>query len=170
MTLKVLGTVASCGECPNYGYYSGNAHECKLVEHVVVDKNRIAPFCPLADFPSKLLADMDATIRGLREPYTFAFPITLLTHVATRLKVPIHENGRGLTIPFKDGGGEREVYLSADYITGLVLTPGFEIEFMAKGDKRFKLLPDTHPPQLCEAVPHPEKVGECLWRHYHLAS
>lgn len=170
MTLKMLQLIRNCGECPNYGYYSGGAYECSLVNQVVRDKSRIASFCPLADFPSQKLADQAATIDAMREPYQHSFCITTIMHVAHKLKVDMHANRCGITIPFKDGATDREVYLCADYITKLEAYPGCVIEFIAADNKKYKLFPDAKPPELHEATRNPLDANDELWRRYDLTS
>jgi len=162
--LKVLGTVDSCGECPNYGYYSGGVHRCGLVDEAVLDKTTVAPFCPLPDYPSRIIAQMQTTILGLREPNKYGLGFALLTHIATKLKLDLHANGSGLTISFKDMGKDRKVYLGLDYIRGIEVRP-FEITFTSESGT-FKLSPDTNPPLLREAA---DKDGK-LWSHHKLAA
>ena len=163
-TPKVLGTVASCSECPNYVYYSGGVHRCTLVEETVSDKSIIAPFCPLPDYPSRTIAQMQTTILGLREPLKYGFEVALMTHIATKLKLDLHANGSGLTIPFKDTGKDREVYLRLDYILDIEVRP-FKITFMS-GESIFELSTDTDPPLLREAA---DKDSN-LWISHELAA
>jgi hypothetical protein len=161
---KVLGQVTSCGECPNYSYYSGGVHRCSLVEEAVLDKTIVAPFCPLPDYPSRTIAQMHITILGLREPLKYGFGLALMTHIAAKLKLDLHANGLGLTIPFKDMGKDREVYLGVDYIRDIEVRP-FEITFTS-GKSIFKLSPDSDPPLLREAA---DKEGK-QWSHHPLAA
>lgn len=163
-TPKVLGQVSSCGECPNRVYYSGGVHHCRLVDEAVHDKSVVAPFCPLPDYPSRTLAQMQTTILGLREPFKYGFGMALMTHVANKLKLNLHANGSGLTIPFKDMGKDREVYLGLDYIRHIEIRP-FEITFLS-GESVFKLAPDNETPLLREAA---DKEGK-LWSHHTLAA
>ena len=161
---KMLGQVSSCGACPNYIYYSGGVYHCKLVEEAVLDKSIVAPFCPLPDYPSRIIAGMQTTILGLREPLKYGFSMALMTHIAARLKLDLHASGSGLTIPFKDMEKAREVYLGLDYIRDIQVRP-FEVTFMS-GDSLFKLSSDTDPPLLREAA---DKDGKC-WSHHKLAT
>jgi hypothetical protein len=158
-TPKILGQVASCGICPNYVYYSGGVHRCRLVDETVRDKEIVAPFCPLPDYPSRMISGMQATILGLREPNKYDFGIALLTHVATKLKLDLHAHGSGITILLMD---ERKVYLGLDYITEVRLRP-FEITF-ANEEGKFKLSPDADPPVLSEAA----GADGNLWHHHNL--
>ena len=162
MSNKILDRITSCGECPHYVYYSGGVHNCRLVDEVVRDKSRVAPFCPLADYPSRVIADMETTITGLREPLTYGFGLALLTYVAAKLKVNVHTRGSSLVVPLKDG---RKVGLGLDYITAIRVYP-FEISFN-HGEHSYKLLPDVG--QLRESVPPKEGQEEELWLHHDVA-
>lgn len=162
--LKVQKLVSSCGECPHYNYYSGRAYRCAMVDQTVFDKEKVAPFCPLADYPSGIIADMEVTILALRKPLEYGFGLALLTHVAGKLKVNLHANGRGLTVPLKD----RKVYLGLDYVKHVSPYPNFEITFMS-GEGKFKLFPDLSPPQLHEAT-RPIEGGEEFWQHHRLSA
>lgn len=160
---KVLGLVTCCEECRHYTYDSGGVYQCDLVGEPVTDYSAIAPFCPLSDYPSRLLAQMQRTIWALREPQSGVFGTLLMTHVATRLKLNLHANGSGVTILLKDRGQDREVHLQLDYIQEVRVQP-LEITFMSlSGDGTFKLLPDTNPPLLRES----DKEGK-LWREHRL--
>jgi len=161
---KVLGQVTSCGECPNHGYYSGSVYRCRLVDEAVLDKSIVAPFCPLPDYPSRTIAQMQTTILALREPLKYGFGMMLMSHIAAKLKLDLHAHGSGLTIPFKDMGKDREVYLGLDYIQGIETRP-FEITFIS-GGSIFKLSPDIKPPLLHEAA---DKEGK-LWSQHTLAA
>jgi hypothetical protein len=157
---KVVDTVTSCSHCPHYSYDSGNVNRCSLVGEVVRDKTIVAPFCPLPDYPSRLIAEMQMTIAGLRDPLKYSFGLTLLTYVANRLKLNLHANGSGIIIPFKDMKKDREAYLGLDLIRGIELRP-FEITFLSS-DGDFKLAPDGDPPLLREAA---DKDGKNWYHH-----
>ncbi|MDB5264555.1 MAG: hypothetical protein JWN64_126 [Parcubacteria group bacterium] len=120
------------------------------MDEVVLDKTIVAPFCPLTDYPSHVIAGMQKTILDLREPNKPVFVLTLLSHVATKLNLNLEANGRGIVIPFKDRDEDRRVYMAFDYITEITLSP-FMVAFIY-GDKRFKLFPDYEPPVLEEAA------------------
>lgn len=158
---KVLALVASCKECPNHSYYSGGSHRCTLVDQAILDLTTVAPFCPLSDYPARVIVEMERTILALRDPHRYGFGLTLLTHIATKLKLNLHANGLGLTISLPKG--PREVYLGLDYVTGINPRP-FEIAFTS-GESKFRLTPDSSPPVLCEAT---DKEGK-LWTEHNLA-
>jgi len=154
---KITGQVTSCGTCPNYRYNSGGTYQCDLVDQIVLDKNVVAPFCPLPDFPSQIIADMEMTIRGLRKPLEYGFGLTLLTHIAAKLKINVDSSGSGIAIPLKGG---RKVYLALDYITKITLRP-FEIAF-TRERSTFRLSPDADPPLLHEAT---DSEGRRWYQH-----
>ncbi|MEO6536655.1 MAG: hypothetical protein ABIT47_03090 [Candidatus Paceibacterota bacterium] len=145
---KVLALVTSCGTCANYEYNSGGTHKCRLADQIVLDKSVIAPFCPLADYPSSVIAGMDRTIRCLREPNKYVFTHALLTFVATKLNLNLDADGRGILITFKDCGKEREAYLAYDYIMEVTVSP-LIVTFISQG-KRFKVLPEGTSPTIEE--------------------
>lgn len=160
---KVLGLVSSCGECPNCDYNSGGASQCRLIGERIRDKTIVAPFCPLPDYPSRSIAEMEITIVGLRKQFALGFGLTLMTHIATKLKLNMHTNGSGLRIPFRDMGKDREAFLELSCICHIGIQP-FAVTFL-DGNKKFKLLPDTKPSLLYEAT---EREGES-WRCHELA-
>jgi hypothetical protein len=160
-TPKVLGMTRSCGKCPNYTYYSGGTHVCSLVDKAVLEKDEVAPFCPLPDYPSEIILDMQTTIVALREPLKYGFGMHLLTHVAAKLKRNLSSRGSGIQIPLKHE--ERSIYLGVHYITTITVNP-FEIEFHYR-DGLFRLAADGDPPELRE-LSDPEKK---LWRHHEIA-
>jgi hypothetical protein len=159
---KILGLVRSCGLCPNYEYYSGGVHRCKLVEEVVIDNTVVASFCPLSNYPSDIMAQMEMTISTLREPHKHGFGVVLLGHIATKLKLNLDTNQLGLIILLNDAGKGREVYLSLDHICEILVHP-FEITFTS-GLSVFKLSPDTRPVVLREATDE----DHILWRYHEL--
>ncbi|MEK7068600.1 MAG: hypothetical protein AAB964_02185 [Patescibacteria group bacterium] len=160
MAPKIVKIVNSCSECPNYGYLSGGRHECRLVGHMVLDNAVVAPFCPLADYPSQMIANMQTTILGLRKPLEYGFGLALLTHVAAKLKLNLRTNRSGIMIPFNK---DCEVYLGLDYIRGIEVNP-FEITFVGSRGSLFKLSPDADPPLLRERI---DFAGN-TWRHHQL--
>ncbi len=102
------------------------------------------------------------TIHGLRKPNEYGLDFALLTHIAAKLKLNIHANARGLSIPFKDVGKDRAVYLGLDYVTYIDLRYS-EITFKS-GDDTYKLSLNSNPPLLKEAV----KGWEGHWYHHAL--
>ena len=145
-TPKVVQLVTSCGGCPNKGYYSGAASQCKLTDEIIQDMASIAPFCPLADFPSKKLADQEMTIRLLREPHKYTLASAILSHVATKLKVEVSASGH-VELKLKKG---ESVYLMLSHILEITSQP-WVIVFMC-GSKKYKLYPDGAKPELSVAV------------------
>lgn len=160
---KILKIVDSCGGCPQYCYYSGGQYECKLVGEIVPDKTVIASFCPLTEFPSRMLADMDATIRRLREPNKYGLVLALLSHIATKLKTNVSAHGV-ITITLKDG---TSVYLRHDAITETLPQEGTVIFW--GNDRKYKLHPDAVPPQLYGQFVRDDIPGE-HWEHLYIAT
>lgn len=161
MVQKIVLLVSSCGECPNRGYYSGGQLQCNLVNEIIPDKNVVAPFCPLSDFPSSTIANMAATIRTLREPNKYGLNLAILSYVATKLGTLLGANSV-VTIPLKNG---ESVYLRYDSITKIDTQP-YEIHFMCD-EKRLRLsLGDK--PSLSEEVIR-EGFDEPLWLRCELA-
>lgn len=164
-TPKIVKQVSNCGECPNYGYYSGGAHRCSLVDETVLDKTRVAPFCPLPDFPSKVIAAMEHTIVGLRGGFNHVFSLYLLTYIATKLGIKLEASGRAvLRIPLLE---DRELWLDLDQAT-VVNVRNLEIRFTHEGTT-FVLYPDTNPPELCEGVQAKNGGDEFYWDRLPLA-
>ncbi len=161
---KILKIVDSCGGCPNYSYYSGGQSECKLVGEIVPDKTAIAAFCPLTEFPSRMLADMNATIRLLREPNKYGIVLAVLSHISTKLKKDVDRNG-GIAIELKNN--QAPVYLRHDGITSLVPFQG--AVFFADGEYKYKLYPDALPPQLHVQVVR-EGITDELWEQLYIAT
>ncbi len=73
----------------------------------------IAPFCPLPDYPSGVIAQMEATIRTLRGLGKPPFFIEIFSLLAKRLGVLLHTNSGGLTIELED---DTKVHLLYDTI------------------------------------------------------
>ena len=158
---KIVQQVRSCGECPNYVYYSAGVRHCRLVDQRVRDKDVIAPFCPLPDYPARVIADMQATIAGLRNPNEYDFGHALLSYVSAKLRLNMMANRRGIEIPLADGS---VVEFGLDFISELRAHP-FEVVFM-HGDKAFRLLLDATGPGLQQQ----EFSGdEELWQRLRLA-
>ena len=161
---KVLGQVTSCKECPNYVYYSGGDHHCRLVAETVLEESIVAPFCPLPDYPSRTIAEMQTTILGLRKSSRNNFEMDLLTHIASRLKLNLHPSGTGMMISFNDHGRARDIYFGIEYIRGMVFRP--LIIIFVYGDKTYKIAPDADPIILYEAV---NEEGT-RWLHHDLTN
>ena len=161
---KVLALVTSCKDCSNHQY-----QECRLAGAPVIDSSVVAPFCPLPDYPSLVIAGMERTIKDLREPNKPALALALLSHIATKLKLNLEADGRGVIIRFRDGNEDREVYVGFDYITDISLSSS-AVSFLSPDRRRFKLRPDAQPPILEEAEERevPGLEGKDLWRQHHL--
>jgi hypothetical protein len=140
---KIVAQTTSCGKCPHYTYYSGGTYHCALVEERVMNKEQVAPFCPLPDYPSQTIAKMEVTIESLREPNKHGFNIAFLSHMASKLKVRLEPSCRGIHIPLKDG---TEVFLDPDWVTNIAVSPCV-IEFRFN-DKLYTLHPDALKPVL----------------------
>lgn len=155
MTQKILTLVSSCEQCPRYKYGTGGGYECREVGEIVRDKGELAPFCPLPDYPSAVIAKMDTTIRTLREPNKYGLVVAILSHLATKLKVNLDTHG--MNIPTKDG----DIYLFHEAITDISLQDS-SVYFIS-GDRKFRLLPDGDRPKLYEAI-KAEGIEKELWR------
>lgn len=158
---KILKLVDSCGKCPHHGYYSEGQHECKLVGEIVVNKEAVAPFCPLPDYPAKIIADLARTVRVERDLHQYSFSYMTVAHVARKFKTNM--TGRGTTFTLKDG---TTISLEFDHITSIDLR-GTEIFFMS-GDKNYRIAPDIKEPTLYAAVQVPNKA-EMGWTRLELA-
>lgn len=140
---KILGTVTSCGICPKR-----TDDRCSLVDARIIDRDIVAPFCPLTDYPSRVIADQQAMIESLRRPHKWSMSLAIITHVAAKLgRVVNSERVTTLNIPYRRGSEECELCLDFEYITDIDLRGGFGIIFRYREDI-FKLYPDNHPPQL----------------------
>ena len=147
-TSKVLDLISSCGECPNHVYYSGGRYNCRLTDETVLDSAIVAPFCPLADYPSRTIADMQRTIRVLREDGSQWFDSVLLSYIAGKFGLNILANGRGIIILLKD---DSKVEFGLDFVKEIKRYP-FEIVFLDADDAKYVLRPDETPPNLYQVV------------------
>ncbi len=143
MTVKVLPLVTSCKGCPNR-----HSNECALVNERIADMHTVAPFCPLPDYPSHLIAQMETTISALSDPNKYGFSRMILAFIATKLTLNLSADGRSLVIPTTD---DRQIRFDPEYVTKCETVPGLDIEFRF-ADGTFRLTPDTNPPTLSEAV------------------
>lgn len=163
--MKILRLVSSCGVCPNYGYYSGGVHQCRSVEEDVENPNVIAPFCPLADFPSEIIAGLDKTIKRLTNPYSYTLSLAVMSHVAAKLGVAFNSRGSSLMIPQEEG---EPILLSFDYITDIKMGLGAEIHFIGSKREKFVLCPDSKPPSLRRELVEKGSNGEALYQDVRL--
>lgn len=150
-TPKVLTLVRSCGSCPHHVYYSGGAFECALTGEIVQRKDTIAPFCPLADYPSRAIAEMETTIRAQQDSYQYGLAVTLISHVASKLGRRLHARGDSLDIPLEDGTA---VSLHAACIESVA--PWESVVTFKHRDDTYQLHPDSTPPRLYRALPKEE--------------
>lgn len=116
------------------------------MNQVVTDKNSIALFCPLPDYPAGTIANMDMTIRTLREPNKYGLALTILSHVATKLNVNMDTNGT-IKIPLKD---ESYVMLYHDAIIEIPTHP-YAIVFVFQ-EQTYKLTTDGDRPKLYKST------------------
>ena len=161
---KILGLVRRCGECPRYRYYSGGAHTCTEADQIVDDPDRIAPFCPLADFPSRVIKEMQITVTGLQQAVDYSFAFAMLTFVAAKLKRNLNVNGSAIRIPLRDGD---QVTLFYPYISKIDLSP-LAIWF-TDGDKRYKLDPESGVRGVLYEVVRREGIDEDLFHQLDIA-
>lgn len=148
---RIVAQVSSCKECPHYAYYSGGMYECRKADAPVRDSSIIAPFCPLPEYPARIIAGLDATVRALRGEKDQGFWLVLLSHVATKLNLSLSANGESVNIPFENG--KKTAYLMPQGIVRMEPCP-LEIEFVnTGGGEKFRLIPDSKPPKLYIEVP-----------------
>lgn len=163
--VKILDLVASCGKCPNYGYYSGGVHECRMTNQIVHRPGEIAPFCPLPDFPSAVIAGLDMTIKRLMEPYSLTLPCALLSHVSAKLGLAFDSRGSTVMIPLE--GGE-QIPVTFDSIVEVKMGFGAEIHFLGNNREKYVLYPDATPPALRQELDTTGPNGEALFRDLRL--
>jgi hypothetical protein len=90
--------ICSCKQCIHLG-----VDWCKLNGEKIPNQREIPVWCPLADPPSRLIADMETTIRSLRERDTLPFSIGVLSLIATRLGTNIRSDMRGINLELEEG-------------------------------------------------------------------
>lgn len=142
---RFVGLISSCGNCPNYGYYSGSQNECKLVNQIVDDKGRIASFCPLPHYPSEEIANLELSLKMERDAHPYSFAYMTVAHVARKFGMPMTRRG----VLFKLINGT-SIAMEFDHITE-IKPQGTEIIFV-RGGKTYKVLPDIKEPALYEGV------------------
>jgi hypothetical protein len=147
---------------------------CKQCIHVRVDScglngqditnQRIIPsWCPLPDPSARLIAAMRTTIELLRGDNSAPFVLGFLSLVATRLKLNMRADGRGIDIPLADGS---QVHLPFDGFT-VDTEKGWNIEFRDNGIEYMLRL--GRPPSLHKKVKVPG-VDHELWQECDLAT
>lgn len=166
MSQKILALVTACKSCPNYHYDSGGRYKCGLADEHIIDANRVASFCPLADFPSRTIAQLERTVFALQNPGQYGFEYMLLAHCATKLRALFSSDGSSLQIPLRD---ETFVSLRFDHITKVETYPA--TLYFNHDDSQYKLHPDTDPPKLYTRYVRDdidELRGREMWRDVHL--
>jgi hypothetical protein len=155
---KIVKLVSVCKDCPHYNYYSGWVFTCSKADQIVIHKELVAPFCPLPDYPSKVIADMEMTIIALREPNQYSMDFALLSYVASKFKANIGAHGRGSVLALDEG---KEVYLSLDHIEKISLNPS-EIRFHC-GNGVFRACLGGKDPALYKLSTLDEETKKELW-------
>ncbi len=152
-TPKIVTMTTSCRACEKR-----QGDTCSLVDTMIVDKDIVAPFCPLPDHPAQVIASQQYTIMGLREPHKWGFNFALMNHVGAKLKLNITAGlVPSITIPCKQGGEELDVCFRLDHITAIDV-PALAIVFMDRG-RTYKLYVDTSPPKMS----YQSDVNPALW-------
>ncbi len=153
---KVLQIIESCNGCPNRRYSSGGAYDCTLLDERIPEEVVIAPFCPLTDYPSRIIAEMATTIHLLRKQNTTSFTLGILSLIATKLELNVRSDYLGIDIPLQDG---TVVHLSGyDFECDLI---GLQVvQFNYNGTKYQLHL--NQEPSLHKAV----RTGEDLEEHW----
>ncbi len=154
---KILGTTNSCGGCPKR-----DGDRCSLVDTRILDKDIVAPFCPLPDYPSGVIADQQAMIMHMRDPHKWGVSLAVITHIAAKLGRNVNANRvTTVTIPYRRGKEEFELLLDFEYITAVDVLGGFGIVFQYREDT-FKLRADSTPPALSvQSKQNPELWEPC---------
>ena len=159
---KMLELIGSCRKCPHRKYEREGHYRCTMVQADIPNPDKVALFCPLPDFPSGVIADLNETVAALREPYKYHLAYALMSHIATKLGRPLTVHASVILL-LKDG---RELQLRHDHIREISIFSG-EIHFFHNG-KEFKLLPDATPPELYEQIVQGEGANR-LWGRCELA-
>lgn len=143
MTLKVQKTVRSCAECPHRQYASSTMYQCVAVDEIIYDKDIIPVFCPLPDYPSRQLAELEQSVRAYQAHHERSFTKVLMLYVASRLSRAVSAGGTGVKIPIQKG---EEVYLDIRHIVSMTVWP-LEISFHYR-DALYRLSPEVERVQL----------------------
>lgn len=150
---KVLRLIRSCGECSHY-----SSGQCTLADAPVHDCTVVPAFCPLNDYPGKVIADLEATLRFMQdERYQHALVMAVLIHIAAKLHKPMDARTAAIALLLED---ERVIHLTHDSISA-VDPHSWEITFLSK-QSIFRLNINELPPTLLEQV-HYKDVGD-LWK------
>ena len=149
---KIVALTQSCKQCPNYSYFSGGQSICSLANQIVLEPSEIAPFCPLADYPSEIIASLQKTMNYHRHGYRHTLKSLVMTHIAAKLNCAVDPTGRHIKIPLRESS--EVVVFTIDLVTQLSFDV---IAFMDTDDKRYILYVDGDKPILRR------KVGEDQW-------
>ena len=136
---KIVGMTKSCGACPN----------------------RHGDECPLPDFPAEIIANQQAMIMSMQDPYKWGISLAVITHIAAKFGQNVNASRMTtVNIPYQCGAEEGNLCLDFEYITE-ILMPGFGIVFRYAEDT-FKLYVDSAPPSLSrQSRQHPELWESC---------
>jgi len=107
----MLAFISSCKSCPNRKYASGGVYDCTLAHERIPDAVGIASFCPLPDYPARIIAEQEATIRALRDQQSLSLTVGILSLIAMKLGVTLHPDYLGLTLECENG---EKVFLHHD--------------------------------------------------------
>lgn len=161
MAPRIQKLVNSCGECPHYSYYSGGVHTCSLVDQFVRDKSVIAPFCPLAVYPSQAISDMMALIDAYKGKAQKDHVIALFACICSKFSFQMTERfSIRLRIKDLESKEEETVHIDISNVTEFLLREG-KITFVDM-DKTFTLLIGGDRPELRRLV----KVDDGLPERY----
>lgn len=65
LSLKIIGTVSLCKDCPKYRYYSADIYECTLTKVRIskeAGRTSIPASCPLQDYPYQNIDSLEKRI------------------------------------------------------------------------------------------------------------
>lgn len=147
---RILKLIRACDECPHKRYDSGGQNDCDLTgQRVPSSLTGIAGFCPLPNYPGKIIADQEHSLKMLREAYSFNFMTTLMAHVSIKLDVNLDSRSGGILFETADNEWIR---LHPECIIMLEWRP-LEITFVDSSTGcTYKLQPDAHRPRLYKEV------------------
>ncbi len=124
--------IRSCNECSHR-----HGRTCGQVEQEILDPTTIPPFCPLATYPARTLADLERTITLLREnadsKSSLTIPQYVLFNIANKLRLLIGPRGE-VSIPIK--GWKELLLLLPDYFVSFDRRSG-DITFLANEDAHY---------------------------------
>lgn len=159
---KILTLIDSCKGCPHHRYDSGGRYDCKLVGEQIIDSSRVAPFCPLPDFPANQIARLERTVQALQQPNDFGLYWAILAFIAKKSRTTLSADGRYITFTQKDGD---PIYLVNDHIVEVDLQQG-RIVFLCEKDK-YAFVTST-PPRLLKEVSLMGDESKKGWQEIHI--